>query len=84
MFGISSTGLWLLQRNREGPAYLNAQRVRDEGTTLDDVRIVAQDDKDHFLALVTAKSAHLMDGYWELDRRHRALDRPRELAGATR
>jgi len=66
VFGISSTGLWLLQRNREGPAFLNAQRVRDQGTSLDDVRIVAQDDKDHFLALIVAKSAQLQPGYWAL------------------
>lgn len=66
VFGISSTGLWLLQRNREGPAFVNAQRVRDQGTSLDDVRIVALDAQDRFRGVIIAKNAHLEGGYWAL------------------
>ena len=66
VFGISPTGLWLRQMNREGPAVINAQRVRDQGAALDGVTIVVADTQDRFLGLIKAQGARLRDGYWEL------------------
>jgi lipopolysaccharide export system permease protein len=67
VLNVSPTGLWLRQVNHDGPAIINAQRVSDQGASLEDVRIVAFDEHDRFHSLIQAKAAHLEPGYWALD-----------------
>lgn len=66
ILNISQNGLWLRQMNANGPAILNAQKVSEQGASLEGVQIIALDNRDRFQGLVRAQSAKLMPGFWEL------------------
>jgi lipopolysaccharide export system permease protein len=66
ILNISQNGLWLRQMNADGPAILNAQKVSEQGASLEGVQIIALDGRDRFQGLVRAQSARLMPGHWKL------------------
>lgn len=67
LLDISSTGLWLRQVDQGEPAIINAQKVSDHGTHLEDVVIYMTTTQDRFVGIVTAKLATLEPGRWLLE-----------------
>jgi lipopolysaccharide export system permease protein len=68
MLSVSSTGLWLRQKNAgdSGKTIINALRFSNENMELFDVTIFIFDNNDKFTKRIDAKSAKLEDGYWKI------------------
>lgn len=68
MLSVSSTGLWLRQKNEnnEGKIIINALRVSHENMELYDVTIFLFDNKDKFIERMDAKSMRLGNGSWSI------------------
>lgn len=67
MLSVSSTGLWLRQKNDSGgKTIINALRVSNENMNMYDVTIFMFDRQDKFIQRIDADSMQLMDGYWQI------------------
>jgi lipopolysaccharide export system permease protein len=66
LLDVSSTGLWLRQMDNQGASIINAQRVSNKGTRLDDVTFYMFQGQDSFVGLASAKVATLAPGHWAL------------------
>jgi len=60
------SGVWLRQEGVDGQTVVHASRGRENGVVLDDVIVYAFDDQGKFVERMQAKTATLMDNYWEL------------------
>ena len=67
LLDVSATGLWLRQADAAGAAIINALRVKEQGTRLEDVSIYLSQGEDRFVGLITAKVATLEHGRWLLE-----------------
>lgn len=63
---VSSTGLWLIQGDRNQHAVVHARGVSAQGTELGGVIIFLYRDRDRFVGRIDASSAHLGDGFWDM------------------
>jgi lipopolysaccharide export system permease protein len=63
---ISRNGLWLRQGDSHAQSVINALRVADQGTKLEDVLIFLYGPEDKFLGRINANSAQLEPGNWML------------------
>jgi lipopolysaccharide export system permease protein len=68
MLSVSSTGMWLRQRNEgdAGKTIINALRVSHGDMELFEVTIFIYGDNNKFIKRIDAKSAKLEDGYWNI------------------
>ena len=62
----SGAGRWLRQDGVDGSSVLNAQSAADQGQSLTGVEIVQFDHQGGFVEHITAESAQLQDGFWQL------------------
>jgi lipopolysaccharide export system permease protein len=63
---ISENGLWLRQGDANAQSVIHAQRVADQGVTLEDVTIFLYGAADLFQGRIDAQSAELGRGAWTL------------------
>ena len=63
---LSHDGLWLRQGNDGGQAVINAARANLDGTVLHDVTVITFDDTGRPDRRISASSASLGDGAWDL------------------
>ena len=63
----TGSGFWLLQRNQDGQAVINARSSRQQAIQLGGVTVFRFDDLGRFLDRIEAKSATLESGYWRLE-----------------
>jgi len=66
MTAVSSSGLWLRQRNGDEKTLIHASRVLPTDMTLIDVTFFIFTEEDTFQRRIDAKSAKLTDGYWSI------------------
>ena len=72
-----SAGQWLRQDGVDGSSVLNAQSSADQGKSLTGVEVIQFDANGSFVEHVSAASALLHDGYWELSKA--VVTRPRNV-----
>jgi lipopolysaccharide export system permease protein len=67
--GLQATGngFWLRQKSPDGESIINASTSAEQGMRLGGVTIFAFDPKGVYRERIQAKSATLMDGYWNLE-----------------
>jgi len=66
LLAVSPSGLWLRQADPRGQSVINALRVSNQGTDLEEVIIFLYEGGDKFAGRIDAASAKLRDGYWEI------------------
>jgi lipopolysaccharide export system permease protein len=68
MLSVSSTGLWLKQKNKldGGKTVIHALSVSQQNMELSDVTIFMFTEKDKFIQRVDAPKVQLEDGYWNI------------------
>ena len=68
MLSVSSTGLWLRQKNEtnDGKTIINALRFSNNEMELFDVTIFIFGENNKFVKRIDAKSAKLEDGFWSI------------------
>lgn len=66
MLSVSSTGLWLRQKNEQsgGKTVIHSLRLSHEDMELYDVTIFMYDDDNTFIQRIDAPAAKLEEGYW--------------------
>ncbi|MCC2645207.1 MAG: lptG [Rickettsiaceae bacterium] len=69
MLSVSSTGLWLRQKNKldNGKTVIHSLRVEHENMELFDVTIFMFGENNKFIQRVDAPTAKLEDGYWDIN-----------------
>lgn len=64
---VSASGLWLRQGDDENQTVIHAERANLDGTRLFDVSFFEFDQSGKAKRRLGARSAHLQNGYWQLD-----------------
>ncbi len=62
------SGAWLRQDGVDGASVLNAGSVSGDGRRLRSVMLVLYDGQNRFVERIDGASAHLQDGYWQIDK----------------
>jgi lipopolysaccharide export system permease protein len=66
LLALSPSGLWLRQADNGGQSVIHAAGVSQEGMELEDVIVFRFEDGDKFAGRIDARSARLVEDYWEL------------------
>ncbi|MGP1394304.1 MAG: LPS export ABC transporter permease LptG [Inquilinaceae bacterium] len=67
---ISGGGIWLRQRNDDGPTVIFAERAAPQDLVLENVIVFLFDPRDRFTSRIDARMAALKAGYWDLTDAH--------------
>ena len=66
LLAVSRSGLWLRQADAGGQSVIHAEGVSRQGMELEQVIIFLFEGADRFVQRIDARSATLMEGYWNL------------------